>query len=211
MSAVQEWLNGSRDFAAGLKLYADHGGKAFYLTMFEKAGPSDYNKTKLLAELQKLVADLPPEKPAPKPAPPSLQPTPTKTPPDKAAENRRYLDLLRRKQNLYTELNILITDKRHQPEGNVLRDCAFRILKSHQALTECWALVDYYQEHQCFPTGPEPVKRDDKTAIQYLRQAICRAKDRLKNPKCRNRAATELLLKEKQDQLATLTYKPVSE
>jgi len=207
MNTVLEWLNGSRDFAAGVKLYADHGGKAFYLTMFANAGPNDYNKGKLIAELQKLADELPAEKIAAKPVTPSLKPTPEKAP-DKVAENRRYLDLLKRKQNLYTALNMLITEKRHLPEGEKLRQCAFDILKTHQQLTECWALIDHYQEHQAFPTGPKPVKRDDKTKIQYLRQAISKAEKRLQNPKCRDRAATELLLKEKREELATLTYKP---
>jgi len=211
MSTLSEWLNGNRDFAAGVKLYADHGGKAFYLGMFDKAGPTDYNKGKLLAELQKLAVNEPSKpvtgnpKPAPKPAP-SLKPTP-----DKTADNRRYLDLIRRKKDLYTEMNMLMMEKGFLPPGEKLRVCAFAIIKTHQAIVENWALLDHYQEHQSFPTKPPKPQRDDKVQKQYLQQAISKAKARLINPKCRDRVATELLLKQRMAELAELNYQPISE
>lgn len=207
MCAVQNWLNGNKDFTTGVQLYADNGGKSFYLTMFAKAGPTDYNRAKLLAELTKLAgSDTAPvlikEKPVTKPAP-SLKPTP-----DKAADNRRYLDLVRRKKDLYTQLNMLLMEKRFLPAGEKLRVCAFDIIKTHQAIVENWALLDHYQEHQCFPGKAAKPVRDDKTAIQYLRVSISKAEKRLANPKCRDRTATALLLKEKQQELAELLYKP---
>jgi hypothetical protein len=207
MSLVQDWLDGDRDFAAGVKLYAEHGGKAFYLTMFDKAGPTDYNRAKLLAELTKLAGSEPApapilKKPVTKP-PPSLKPTP-----DKAADNRKYLDLVRRKKDLYTQLNMLMMEKQFLPAGEKLRVCAFDIIKTHQAIVENWALLDHYQEHQSFPSKPAKPMRDDKTEAQYLRQAISRAKSRLKSPNCRDRTATALLLKQKENELAELLTKP---
>lgn len=205
MSSVNDWLNGNKDFAAGVKLYADHGGKAFFLTMFDKAGPTEYNRAKLLAELTKLAGSEPAQVPATEkqvsqPAP-SLKPTP-----DKAADNRRYLDLTRRKKDLYTQLNMLMMEKQFLPEGNKLKVCAFDIIHTHQAIVENWALLDYFQEHQCFPGKPVAPARDDKTAIQYLRQSISKAEKRLADPKCRDKTATAVLLKKKQDELAEILY-----
>jgi hypothetical protein len=212
MSAIHDWLNGNRDFDAGVKLFTAYGGSEFYQKMFSNAGQTEFNKKKLASELEKLAGAVSPAPPAQKMVVPKPEQKPVvPTPENKAADNRKYLDLTRKKDNLYTRLNMLVMEKRYLPSGEKLRQCAFDILKTHQAITECWAQIDYFQEHQTFPTqAPEPV-RDDKTRIQYLQVSISKAKTRLKSPKCRNRATTELLIKQKEAELAQLTYKPKPE
>jgi len=210
MSAISQWLNGNRDFATGVKLYTENGGSLFYRRIFANAGPTDFNKNKLLAELEKMSASLPNQvsekKQQPVKVSPSLQPTP-----DKKADNRKYLDLLKKKGNLYTQLNILIVEKRHLPAGTKLKQCAFDIITTHQQLTECWAMLDYFQEHQSFPAEKAKPEVDDKTRRQQLHVSISRAKTRLKNPNCRDRSKTELLLKTLEAERDELKAKPITE
>lgn len=204
MAAVHDWLNGSRDFAAGVALYAQLGGSALYQRMFANTGATPANKLKLAAELEKLAgsAPVPAPDPAPvKPRPAAAAPTP---PPTKDGENRRYLDLLKKRDLLYRKLDHLHVEKRFLPVGDKLRDCAFAILSTHQQIVECWTMIDHYQEHETFPAAKQKPVRDKKTEIQYLRVSISKAEKRLKQPGCRNRQQTERLLKEKQDELAKL-------
>lgn len=203
MGTVHDWLNGGRDFTAGVALFAQLGGSALYQRMFATTGASDTNKARLVTELQKLAGASP--VPAPNPVPAKPKPVSAASPaPNKEAESRRYLDLLKKRDLLYRKLDHLHVQKRFLPDGDQLRDCAFAILSTHQQISECWAQIDYYQEYDTFPgLKAKPVRPKD-TEIQYLRVSISKAQSRLKQPGCRNREQTERLLKQKQDELAKL-------
>ena len=206
MIEISNWLAGPRNYDAGVKLYTQYGGSEFYKKLFAQR-----NDTSTQARLADMLAALLPDAPAQNPQPVSVvtEATASKQTPKADADNKKYLDLLKRKGNLYTELNFLMAQRLSLPDGDELRDCALQILNTNQKLRECWAQIDYYQDNGHFEVkhpAPVVVMEPDQRA-QYLRQSISKCKARLAAPGCRNRAATQKLLDERIAELATLKPK----
>jgi len=206
MIEISNWLAGTRNYDTGVALYTKYGGSEFYKKLFTQR-----NDVTTQARLADLLAALLPEAPAqnPKHANVITEVTAAKQAPKTDADNKKYLDLLKRKGNLYTELNFLMAQRLSLPEGDVLRDCALQILATNQKLRECWAQIDYYQDNGHFEVKqPAPVVvMDPDQRAQHLRQSISKCKARLAAPGCRNRAATQKLLDERMAELATLKPK----
>ena len=198
MQEISKWLKGNQDFASGLELYMRFGKSDFNKNLLRGSGPTPFaiNKLKiLLTQLNEGESCIKAEPKVSRAEPVTVC---------KTKQNEKYLILIKRKTDLYTQLNYYMGEKHHLPEGDLLKLCAFTILNLHQKLTECWAMIDYYQAKGCFPDEPEPIQYDNKTQIQYLRQSISKAKTRLKNPKCRNRESTEKLLAENTERMNQL-------
>ncbi|MDB4919841.1 hypothetical protein [Mucilaginibacter sp.] len=196
MQDVAAWLL-TKDYEAGVLLYAKYGTNSFLKQKFGN-GPDEYNVKKLF-EVLSALSPMSEKSESPKVA--AVVAIPKNSNPDHA---KKYLDLLKKKEKLYMELNILMGDKHHLPEGEELRICCTQILIKHQALRECWALVDHYQEHQSFPAEKPFKEIDPDTEIQYLRQTISKAKARIAGGKCRNVDQTQKLIDSSQSRLDLL-------
>lgn len=204
---VAEWLKNG-DYEQGVQLYKLHGKNTFLKEKFA-AGINDYNSAKLREELQKLAPSAPETAIETKGTPNQGTPATSPIPPKNAQENAvRYAKLTKQKQKLYQEQNMLMADRHHLQEGEQLRVCAVRILTISQQLTEVWAQIDYYQEHQCFPDDLPPVQPtpaiEPKKKMQLLRQSISKAKSRLKKPTCRDSEQTQKLIDDSKAELALL-------
>lgn len=201
MQAIADWLK-TGDYIQGIQLYDQYGSNSFLKTKF-KAGPNDYNVKKLREELAALCPvesrESVVESREPVVAPPmTFGPTP-----DNA---KRYLQICNKRDKLYRELNMLMEQKHYLPDGEELKKCAFAILSTHQKVSECWAQIDYYQEHGRFPNDDKPIAKaiEPKREMQLLRQTISKAKSRLKSPGCRDREQTQKLLDDSIAKLAVL-------
>jgi len=59
MDVIRKWLNGTRNYDDGIKLYRVFGRDDKLKRMFGSEGPSDFKKKKLLKALQEIVAEAP--------------------------------------------------------------------------------------------------------------------------------------------------------
>jgi len=202
MQAIANWLqNGTYD--DGVRLYEQHGTNAFLKQKFKLGGANAYNVTKLREELLKISGSF--EVAA------AVVPAPAKPVKDQSAQPKpdqakKYLQLTNKKTKLYQLLGMLMEQKHYLPDGDELRQCAVKILTTHQQITETWAAIDYYQEHQSFPDDEVKPKEalEPKKEMQLLRQTISKAKVRLASPSCRNKEQTETLLAVSRNKLAQL-------
>lgn len=207
MQSIAAWLqNGT--YEEGVRLYEQHGSNSFLKQKF-KAGPNDYNTPKLREELAKLAPLVPVAGAESESSKITSHPAPhtdTSVPKPNPDHAYKYLQLTKRKQRLYIELNMLMEQKHHLPEGEELRLCCVSILRLHQQITEAWALIDHYQEHQSFPEDEKKEKPqlDPKKEMQLLRQTISKAKKRLESASCRDKVQTETLLAISRNKLAQL-------
>jgi len=204
MIAITNWLQSERNYHQGVALYEQYGQSAFYKKLF--ASRSDAATQAKLLELLSQLA------PANTKKPQVISVVPVVTPAlviNAGTDNKKYLDLLKRKGNLYTQLNFLMAHRLSLPDGAELRDCAFEILATNQKLRECWAQIDYYQEHGKFEdeNTAQIVEMPADQRAQYLRQSISKCKKRLESPGCRDREATQKLLDERLAELAILKPK----
>jgi hypothetical protein len=206
MQTIAAWLkNGT--YEVGVQLYQKHGTNSYLKQRFA-LGPNDYNKNKLREELQKLLQVTPDPLPVPTEKSKKVATNvPTSQPViiNKAQDTKTYHALIKKRDHTYLELNQLMEQKHYLPEGNELRLCCLSIISKHQTLTEIWAKLDYYEEHERFPDQmPERVKRSPKQELQYLRQTISKANTRLAKPNCRDKEKTEKLITDSKSRLAEL-------
>lgn len=219
MQNIKAWLKDG-SYEVGVNLYQHYGNNSFLKKQFAKE-KSAFNEHKLREELMKIAATEPvmgaesvdqPVKPLhkfiyPKDFNQNLVTPPPVTDIDRSELNKKYLQLVKRKDRLYMELNVHMEQKHHLPEGFLLQDCAKSILTTHQAITETFALIDHYQVHQKFPEEIKPAPKPDidpEKEIQLLRSSISKGNKRLLNPNCRDRKKTEDLLKSNQERLSVL-------
>lgn len=185
MDAIQIWLNSSRDYLAGISLYASYGTNNFLKKLFQ-SGPDAYNKKKLVEELQKLAGKV---AQMPNFVEESIKPPPTAS----LEEHAKYLSLLRKRDDIVRQIdrNMGLLDISNNKQ--VLHETAKQILRLHQTKTEIWAQIDFFDEHGCFelPAEKKEISRDKE--IQLLYQAISKANKRLKNPDSPSRIKTEQL------------------
>jgi hypothetical protein len=200
MQHIADWLK-TGTYEQGVQLYEQHGSNSFLKTKF-KAGANDYNVAKLREELGKMAesCELKVEGNGPAPVEPIAEPP-------NADSAKKYLQLCKKRDRLYLELNVLMEQKHHLPDGDELKQCAFAILTWYQKIRETWVAIDYYNAHGTFPAEEViPDKKDiaPKKEMQLLRQTISKAVKRLESPTCRDRAKTETLLAISRNNLARL-------
>lgn len=125
------------------------------------------------------------------------------------SEFPKYLQVKDLIQTLYRQIERNRTELDLQTNEKLLHMTAKQILSLHGKLADCWKLIDYYDEHGSFPLvkpTPEEVRAKLSRAdeIQLLRQSTCKAKTRLKNPKCRGVEATNELIKRNNERIIQL-------
>ncbi len=219
MQEIKAWLKGG-DYAAGIILYSKYGNNSFLKKQFAKQ-QNKYLEQKLreelvkisihlkLAEITETGFDVIDKSPAASkilitPNSGELKQSPL---PDKSELQKQYLQLVKKRQRLYTELNAYMEEKHHLPEGEKLRLCCVAILAHHRQITETYALTDHYEVHQKFPMEEKKPDIDPEVEIDLLRSAISKANKRLLNANCRNREKTQKGLDAKKCRLNELLAK----
>ena len=206
MQDITEWLANGRDFTKGVELYNRYGSNLFFKNTLLPAGPTLYNKEKLLSDLQQIAQASPASKPIAPPPQPVVKPVNiiTITETDKAKNHLKYLDLITQRNNLLKVLDRNMAALVFSDDKTVLHETAKQILRLAQRKTEIWALIDYYNENQCFPpvTPAKVVSREKQ--MQLIYRSICKARKRLKDPKYPLKAKTQKLIDKKLKQLEEL-------
>ena len=200
MQVIADWLlNGT--YEAGVMLYKKYGTSDF----LKKKLAVHRDEVRLRDELQQLA----PKTLLPVPDKKTLQ-KPLTTPPPIAtnhAEAKEHLFLLKKRDNIYRELNSLMAERPFTPAGAELLRVARTILLRNQALMEIWAKLDYYAENGTFVAEPIIERQQfapTKESVQLLRQTISKAKARIASGKCRNLEQTQLLLKASGEKLSVM-------
>ena len=168
MSSVKDWLNGPRDYATGVALYAAYGTNAALKAAFEQ-GESEYRKERLLKELRLLKDTVPAI--APVAAEHSTRvfasPVASVVLPEQAVPEEK--DPYRAEWlPLYAEMNAL----RHRLEDandDIERGgMAHRILELERQCMSVWARRDYWRRtgQHIAPAQPETNAVTDKNMLQ---------------------------------------------
>ena len=233
MQEIREWLQ-NPVYEVGVRLYQQYGSNSFLKQKFA-AGIGDYNVKKLRDEMERIsdvgsasgrtswsirqsadkFSDLETkskgfveqkaESLKPKAAIEPKAETPSS---DKVEADRgKYLGICKTRDRLYRELDALMSERHHLPEGEKLLKCAERIVLTNQQITECWEKIDFWTENGYLPDEPVKPNIDPKKEIQLLRQAISKANSRLKNPTCREREQTQKLIETSKARIAELKAK----
>ena len=196
MQEIKKWLSNGQDYAAGVLLYQAVGTSLFYKNLFT-SGNDAYRKNKLLEELKKLCpagdvapVDLPVIKN-------HIEPT---LPAFKADEYPKYLKLTEQIASLYLQANRAKYTLNTEKKELVLLKTALVLKKLKRQITELYAVKDFYDANGHFPIAPKKATINDiadkPKKLQLLRQSNAKAKRRLKDPKCKNKAQTAALIEE---------------
>lgn len=211
MDEIKAWLSSARNIEDGLRLYLQHGKNEFLKTRFA-ATRDAYTRQKLAEELQKLSGKVgqaqklvkesqkppqygPPEDPAKSNIQPVIQ----------EADQARYLDLLRKRDDIIKQIERNMGMLDFSTDQTILFETAKQILKLHQKKCEIWAQIDFFQANGCFEIindNGAPLAKEKE--FQLLYQAISKAKKRLQNGKCKNVTKTQRLLDKHQARLQHL-------
>jgi hypothetical protein len=193
MQDIQAWLSGNQDFETGAKLYMKYGNNSFFKNMLQ-AGPTPYNKTKLVSELQNLALATPAIKQEPKVPQPEQEVKPIIKPELNEADHLKYIQLKNHVQTLYRQLdrNQAMLDLSEKQQ--ILFDTARQIVSLRKKIVDTWAIINFYEENGYF--YKEPIKKEFtvKEQIQHLRASISKAKQRLSKENCLDREKTEQLI-----------------
>lgn len=221
MHKIQAWLKNG-EYVAGVQLYEQYGNNGFLKRQFAKQHTPLYEKMlreELGAISRKLSAisnlsnptpsDLiPPKSGELKNQVPAMSAAPMKETPSSVLQTK-YLQLLKKRERFYLEINIHMEEKHRLPEGFLLHECAKQILTKLQQVTEIYEQLEYYQQHQNFPVivveDKPPIEPEKE--IQLLRSAISKANGRLRKENCRNRLTTQKTLEANQARLNELLAK----
>jgi len=145
---IQQWLKSDRDYATGLQLLQQNGGRASLLQILAKE--TTYNRNRLVRELHKVAErgpDSPPAKPQAKPAR-----TPSAVKPNLQTGNwpEELHPAVQRLQQLYQLVN------HYHPQMdqlyNINRKQAFEVKcavqDSWEEINEIWRILNYYRDHK---------------------------------------------------------------
>jgi hypothetical protein len=203
MQDIQTWLSGNQDFETGAKLYIKYGHNSFFKNLLE-AGPTPYNETKLVSELQNLAPVTPAINQEPKALEPVQEPKPIIKPVVNEAEHLKYIQLKDHVQTLYRQLdrNQAMLDLSEKQQ--ILFDTARQIISLRKKIVDTWAIINFYEENGYF--YKEPIKKEFtvKEQIQHLRASISKAKQRLSKPNCLDREKTEQLIIDNKNKILVL-------
>lgn len=200
MQEIVNWIQGTQDYNEGLKLYEKHIGENFLFSLL-KSGPTPYNIDTLKDKLQELVVPIPDSQNIDIPTQLISEPIAQQAiifEKPKSEQYPEYLKIKREIEELYMQANrakfVLNTTKKERKP--LLFATAKQIKKIQRTLTEKFMLIDYFDEHGCFPVKDVVVKpaMDPAVEIQLLRQSNSKAKKRLSNPDYKNKVQTEKLI-----------------
>lgn len=182
---INAWLNGDRDYTAGVELFRISGGSSFLVNLLA-IGPDAYNTPKLLTELTRLSEADSPDQSAPLqdqsqalPAPPANE----SYTPDNNLEKKLRIDLLLK--NIWKEMCHLHGQLSILPEGRRLFECAKLILTKNLKRQDLWDQLHYFEKNNVwFDDLPEnqPKPFDLEQEIKNLMASRSKCKARLKKP-----------------------------
>lgn len=170
MTIIEQWLNGPRDYMAGVALYLTYGNNMNLKRVFSH-GPSDYNVEKLAYELEHIkhlgeatekkkpvhVPQLPPQEYVPpvEPAPDRSQYVIQEKPELYHQLHREWRQFYKQASHLHqTQLGM---DQHKNDRGKAARQI---IELFENEISPRWEMLDYFEEHGHFPevTKPEPIQ-----------------------------------------------------
>lgn len=159
MTVIEAWINGDRNYDAGVMLYVLHGRNHNLKRVFQR-GPDAYNIEKLASELEEIkhcggqlkmegvpVVEYRPDQEAFPPSAPDRSHLIVKEKPQKYNDlHKMWLDAY--KKASYLQQNKLGMDL----HKNVRAAAAKEIIEIFEhVITPCWDKLDYYNEHGTFP------------------------------------------------------------
>jgi hypothetical protein len=220
MQEVKAWLKSGKDFEVGKSLYMKYGTNSFFKSLLNNQGATPYNIKKLGADLKALApassaisldapliqidesvpltssASIPDADQTDRRECRSVEPDQQPTPTTSTSEYPIYLGLKEYIQTLYRQLERNRAELDLGTNKKLLHLTAKQILSLHAKIQGIWMKIDYYDEHNCFPTvySVEEIIRTPKEEIQLLRQSTCKAKNRLNSSGCQNVEATKALI-----------------
>jgi|GEM_PF-5592444 len=219
MQEINAWLRSGKDFETGKALYIKYGKNSLFKSLLNTQGATPYNIKKLGADLKNLA----PAPPATSTDAPPIPIVATVPPPANVQEGEKaeapakpntsefpkYLQIKDLIQTLYRQIERNRTELDLQTNPKLLHMTAKQVLALHGKLTDCWKLIDYYDEYGSFPLVKPTVEevraeRSPADEIQMLRQSTSKAKTRLKNPNCRDVEATKELIKRNNERIIQL-------
>jgi hypothetical protein len=224
MQEINAWLRSGKAFEVGKSLYMKYGTNSTFKSLLNTQGPTPYNVKKLGADLKALA----PAQPAITIDAPIIKIDAATLPhtditeagkerqtdweaPDSrdTADYPKYLQIKQQIQTLYRQIERNRTELDLNDKPSLLRMIAKQVVALHGKLTDYWKLVDYYDEHGCFPLVKPTIEegRAERTPaeeIQLLRQSTCKAKTRLKNPQCKDMEGTNELIKRNNQRIIEL-------
>jgi hypothetical protein len=221
MQEINAWLL-KKDFEQGKLLYIKYGTNSFFKTLLQ-SGPTPFNVKKLGVELTALAPVSPAKQDAPQPQidehrPPvklkggalvtaaaAHQLSVISKPTTKSPANLpKYLELKELLKNTYRQLERNMAELDISENESYLHLSAKNILSLDQKKRDIYKLLDYYDEHECFPDVKQKVIRTPTEEIQLLMQSTSKAKTRLKSPKCRDIEATRQLIENNNKRISEL-------
>ena len=175
---IATWLQSDRDYATGLNLLKQNGGRVALLNILAKE--TTYNRRRLARELLKIAEHAPDsaadEKPQPKPA---LKPSAVK-PTLKTTEYPEPLHpALERMQGLYQLVNHWhpLMDHFYNIDRKKAFDVKCKVQKTWQEIEEIWRILNYYKDHNVIlPNKYNP----DEKQLPYDRAQLMKRRNNLR-------------------------------
>lgn len=222
MEDIKNWLAGNKDFSTGRELYMKYGRNQNLRNLFMKRGPTRYNLSKLISELEAMAAG---SRPMNNPALPTVKfinsnvktqaETMTKFSSSKADEAltsdfKRYTDPKNRKidpEQLPEELKPVfikvgeMTRKRsflHStleflPTDQDRKDVAEEIEKLSESIDSAWKKLDYFRDHGKLPEPKVKVEKFDSISLLQHRNNLRSQVSKLKRKEGTTEKIDELL------------------
>lgn len=175
MNAIQQWLDGPRDYEAGRLLYEQHGRNAV-LKRTLSHGPSVYNRSAVREELVKLAASV--VVPADfvvlgwQPGPPDKTVTATPDYAHPGVKHDLIAGLEKQWKPLYKEASFLQSQLGGAKDNTERAKLAHSILNTMDKVQELWEASDYVKEHGKLLPVPKvvpPAVLDLSNAVAVLK------------------------------------------
>ena len=167
-TVLNAWLNGNRDYAAGLLIYQAHGTSTALKNVLAM-GPSPYNRRKLASALAQLLT--------------TQKSTPASGPVTKEKLTAERTLLFKEAAALHSQLPGAPTD------GQRLQ-LATEILNRFDKINEIWDILAYYDKYQRWP-GAAPELAPDLT-YQQATKRLANIRPRISKLKKQTNKETEL-------------------
>ena len=173
MEMIKAWLNGSRNYAMGVKLYVQHGDEPLLKKLFISEGETPYKRERLEIALNELFRDSKPST--------ADNTSPDYTPKKQFEKQWRADDLkddieksLWQQYRLkHKEMDDLRSQLLHFSSVEECREAAFKILRLDEELDEVIYCRNFYKEHGRLPETEQ---------VQYITDPFLMA-DRMSNLK----------------------------
>lgn len=197
---IREWLSSIRNYDTGRLLYEKHGNNVTLKRTFNR-GISDYNKEKLVYELEKLVGvdevDVPKVIVAPEFQ--HVKVVFKNEPVDISTLPADLLEKHVRKGKLFQEASYTHAQLHHLKTDEERLEYAKKIVLNFKEIDSIWAELDYFKEHgkPFYIPVPEEFKNVKDTGLLYkkrnnLRSLVSKVKKKIQIPKPKQKHIDQL-------------------